>query len=79
MLCIGDCNKLAYRSGFSNKGNNQGRLVKQGNNAPSFEEQEKIGSYFYRLDNLIALHQRKCDYLKELKKGMLQKMFPSNE
>jgi len=45
-------------------------------NVPRFEEQEKIGSYFYSLDNLIALHQRKCDNLKELKKFMLQNMFP---
>ena len=43
---------------------------------PSFEEQVKIGDYIRELDNLIALHQRKCDALKELKKGMLQKMFP---
>ena len=42
-------------------------------------EQEKLGDYFATLDSLIALHQRKCDSLKELKKGMLQKMFPSNE
>ena len=44
---------------------------------PSFEEQKKIGDYFRSLDNLITLHQRKCDGLKELKSGMLQKMFPS--
>ena len=42
---------------------------------PSYEEQKKIGEYFRNLDNLITLHQRKCDTLKELKKGMLQKMF----
>ncbi|QQB43165.1 restriction endonuclease subunit S (plasmid) [Lactococcus garvieae] len=38
-------------------------------------EQEKIGSFFNRLDNTIALHQRKLDLLKEQKKGYLQKMF----
>ena len=38
-------------------------------------EQKKIGQHFKNLDNLIALHQRKCDALKDLKKGMLQKMF----
>lgn len=43
---------------------------------PKFEEQLKIGSYFNNIDNLIALHQRKLDELKELKQGMLQKMFP---
>ena len=39
-------------------------------------EQKCIGSYFKQLDNLITLHQRKCDELKEFKKGMFQKMFP---
>ena len=43
---------------------------------PSGDEQDKIGAYFKDLDDLIALHQRKCDALKDLKKGMLQKMFP---
>ena len=45
---------------------------------PSFDEQKKIGEYFNNLDNLITLHQRKCDDTKELKKYMLQKMFPKN-
>lgn len=45
---------------------------------PSFDEQKKIGDYFRNLDNLITLHQRKCDDTKELKKYMLQKMFPKN-
>ncbi len=38
-------------------------------------EQEKIASYFNNLDNLITLHQRKCDKLEEYKKAMLQKIF----
>lgn len=42
------------------------------------QEQAKIGQHFKNLDNLIALHQRKCDNLKEVKKYMLQKMFPKN-
>ena len=45
---------------------------------PSLEEQVKIGAYFFNLDHLITLHQRKCDKLKELKKHMLKKMFPKN-
>ncbi len=44
----------------------------------SYEEQKKIGTYFEQLDNLITLHQRKCDETKELKKYMLQRMFPKN-
>ena len=39
-------------------------------------EQAKIGALFQKLDSLIALHQRKLDHVKELKKGLLQKMFP---
>ena len=39
-------------------------------------EQQKIGEYFSNLDRLITLHQRKCEQLKELKKFMLQNMFP---
>ncbi|MBU7540607.1 restriction endonuclease subunit S [Levilactobacillus brevis] len=42
---------------------------------PKIEEQQKIGSFFKQLDNLITLHQRKLDLLKEQKKGFLQKMF----
>ena len=41
----------------------------------SLEEQKKIGSFFKKLDDTIALHQRKLDLLKEQKKGFLQKMF----
>ena len=43
---------------------------------PSFDEQKKIGDYFRNLDHLITLHQRKCDEIKEIKKFMLQNMFP---
>lgn len=43
---------------------------------PTGEEQEKIGSFFKQLDDTITLHQRKCEQLKELKKFMLQNMFP---
>ena len=45
---------------------------------PTLEEQQKIGEYFDSLDNLITLHQRKCEETKILKKYMLQKMFPQN-
>ncbi|EOB1388614.1 restriction endonuclease subunit S [Enterococcus hirae] len=42
---------------------------------PSYDEQQKIGTFFQQLDDTIALHQRKLDLLKETKKGFLQKMF----
>jgi type I restriction enzyme S subunit len=41
----------------------------------SFEEQEKIGTYFIHLDHLITLHQHKCNELLNIKKFMLEKMF----
>ena len=42
---------------------------------PSFNEQEKIGTYFSNLDNLITLHQRELEKLQNIKKSMLEKMF----
>lgn len=45
---------------------------------PKKDEQEMISLYFSTLDNLITLHQRKCEQTKNLKKYMLQKMFPQN-
>lgn len=46
---------------------------------PIFNEQQKIGDFFKQLDNTIALHQRKLDALKRVKKGFLQQMFANNE
>ena len=46
--------------------------------APREEEQDKIGSFLLNIDHLITLHQRKLDHVKDLKKSMLQKMFPKN-
>lgn len=42
---------------------------------PKIDEQVKIGEYFANLDNLIALHQRELEKLKNIKKAMLEKMF----
>lgn len=42
---------------------------------PHVNEQRKIGTFFKQIDKTIALHQRKLDFLKEQKKGFLQKMF----
>ncbi len=43
---------------------------------PTVEEQQKIGAFLDQLDNLITLHQRKYDKLVNVKKSMLEKMFP---
>lgn len=45
---------------------------------PSMDEQEKISDYFSNIDNLITLHQRKYSKLLNVKKSMLEKMFPKN-
>ena len=45
---------------------------------PPIEEQKKIAEYFAYLDNLITLHQRKCEKLKIIKKSMLENCFPKN-
>ena len=44
----------------------------------SIKEQRAIGDYIDCLDNLIALHQRKYDKLINVKKAMLEKLFPKN-
>ena len=44
----------------------------------ALNEQQAIGTYFRRLDQLLSLHQRKLEKLKILKKAMLEKMFPKN-
>ena len=43
---------------------------------PDDREQKVIGQFFAKLDNLITLHQRKFEKLVQLKKSMLDKMFP---
>ena len=45
---------------------------------PHKDEQKKIGEYFSNLDHLITLHQRKYNKLLNVKKSMLEKMFPKN-
>ena len=45
---------------------------------PNLQEQESVGRFLYSIDNLITLHQRKYDSLVNVKKAMLEKMFPKN-
>lgn len=45
---------------------------------PDEDEQFNIGAFFRQLDSLITLHQRKCDQLKNVKKSLLEKMFPKD-
>ena len=45
---------------------------------PNQIEQARVGEFFQQLDNLITLHQRKFEKLTNVKKSMLEKMFPQN-
>ena len=45
---------------------------------PDLSEQSYLEKIFNNIDNLITLHQRKCDKLINIKKSMLEKMFPKN-
>ena len=51
-------------------------FLKQEILVPSLPEQRRIGAFFDRLDSLITLHQRKLELLRNIKKSMLDKMFP---
>ena len=44
----------------------------------NINEEIKLGRLFNEIDNLITLHQRKCDTLVNVKKSLLEKMFPKN-
>ncbi len=63
------------QAGGAREGLNFQQISKLEFSFPSFQEQQKIGSYFSNLDSLITLHQRKADELKTVKQYMLQKMF----
>ncbi|URJ61182.1 restriction endonuclease subunit S [Paenibacillus polymyxa] len=45
---------------------------------PCYEEQTEIAHFFEKLDQQLALHQRKLELMKETKKSLLQKMFPKD-
>lgn len=42
---------------------------------PGRDERDAIGAFFRNLDDLIALHQRKLEMLRKVKKSLLEKMF----
>jgi len=57
---------------------NQNILVDFPVDLPNKKEQARIGEFLATIDNLIALHQRKLLKLKNVKKAMLDKMFPKH-
>ncbi|MFP3420933.1 restriction endonuclease subunit S [Bacillus sp. SIMBA_154] len=65
--------------GTSIKGITKEELVNKKIMVPvELDEQQKIGSFFKQLDETITLHQRKLELLKDMKKSLLQKMFPKD-
>ncbi|MBC2391021.1 restriction endonuclease subunit S [Listeria booriae] len=73
-------NKLnANASGGTAKGISMKEFAKLSLYLPKdINEQRKIGTFLKTMDNTIALHQRKLDALKQMKKGFLQQLFPEN-
>ncbi|OXS56432.1 type I restriction enzyme S subunit [Bacillus sp. V-88] len=66
----------AKASGGTAKGIGMREFSKMSATIPvSVDEQTKIGSFFKQLDEIIVIHQRELDALKETKKAFLQKMF----
>lgn len=64
--------------GTSIKGITKDELLAKSIMVPQYAEQRQIGAFFKQLDNLITLHQRKFEKLTNVKKSMLEKMFPQN-
>jgi Restriction endonuclease S subunits len=71
--------KSITSSGNSSNKLNEKHFLRQVIFVPNFDEQQKIGTFFNTLNNLITLHKRKLDSLKQLKRGYLQQMFPQVE
>ena len=68
-------NIVAYLVGGSRAKLNAETLMQLSIKLPSIHEQEKIGQLFQSLDKTITLHDKKIQYFKQLKRGLLQKMF----
>ena len=64
--------------GTSIKGITKDELLAKNIMVPRYAEQQQIGAFFKQLDNLITRHQRKFEKLTNVKKSMLEKMFPQN-
>ena len=69
---------ILLAQGISRYNISKNKMMEISVSLPSLDEQKMIGQYFIQLDNLITLHQRKYDKLTNIKKSMLEKMFPKN-
>lgn len=85
--------KFIYQNTLTNRYNNFVKITSQRSgqpginaqeygtffiNIPQKEEQSSIATLFDKIDKLITLHQRKCEKLQNIKKSLLEKMFPKN-
>ena len=82
-LVLNNGNEVVREIGYTCTGTGQKvlsflDLQKMKIRVPKYEEQKRIASYIETLDNLITLHQRKFEKLTNVKKSMLEKMFPQN-
>ena len=61
--------------GTSIKGITKDELLAKNIMVPQYAEQQQIGAFFKRLDNLITLHQSELEKLQKIKKSLLERMF----
>lgn len=75
-LFIGDYYGIKYTQGTKQQSYNSKILNDLEIVIPSLDEQNKISSFFSKMDSMINLQQRKLDKLQATKKALLQEMFP---
>lgn len=75
-LFIGDYYGIKYTQGTKQQSYNSKILNELEIVIPSLDEQNKISSFFSKMDEMIDLQQRKLNKLQDTKKALLQEMFP---
>lgn len=75
-LFIGDYYGIKYTQGTKQQSYNSKILNDLEIVIPSLDEQNKISSFFLKMDEMIDLQQRKLNKLQATKKALLQEMFP---
>ena len=75
---IGQTKIEESQAGGARQGLNFKQIGKMSFVFPRLGEQKQIGLYFQKIDDLITLHQRKCEKLKIIKKSMIENCFPKN-
>ncbi|AVK99169.1 restriction endonuclease subunit S [Pediococcus inopinatus] len=64
-----------YSTGSTFESINSNDIINANISVPSKNEQQLVGKFFFKLDNLIAANQSKSEQLKKLKKWFMQNMF----